>query len=202
MLSKLSKVLRGLDLVDYVVITGSVARCLAGEVDCNLVGDLDVLVTSEAVVMFWDLIKGLLNEGFQPVYDLINKPPVIEEWRPCQSQYYAHPLALTINCERHLECLRHQCDKSCKRVNLDIMVKCTEVDNVPYSESFVRLIPRDKYDYAQDKQALMKAGHEEFMKCNCVSAVSGDIKQSSELRMRYLKGEVKIMCRETKVRTC
>jgi len=43
MLSKLSKVLRGLDLVDYVVITGSVARCLAGEVDCNLVGDLDVL---------------------------------------------------------------------------------------------------------------------------------------------------------------
>jgi len=53
-------------------------------------------VTGEAVVMFWDLIKGLLNEGFQPVYDLINKPPVIEEWRPCQSQYYAHPLALTI----------------------------------------------------------------------------------------------------------
>jgi len=39
------------------------------------------------------------------------------------------------------------------------------------------------------------------MKCNCVSAVSGDIKQSSELRMKYLKGEVKIMCRETKART-
>jgi hypothetical protein len=38
----------------------------------------------------------------------------------------------------------------------------------------------------------MKAGHEEFMKCNCVSAVSGDIKQSSELRMKYLKGEIKI----------
>jgi len=64
MLSKLSKVLRGLDLVDYVVITGSVARCLAGEVDCNSVGDLDALLTGEAVVMFLDSIKDLLNEGF------------------------------------------------------------------------------------------------------------------------------------------
>ena len=64
MLSRLSKVLWGLDLVDYVVITGSVARCLVGEVDCNLVGDLDVLVTGEAVVMFLDSIKDLLNEGF------------------------------------------------------------------------------------------------------------------------------------------
>jgi|MonGeyMetagenome_1017769.scaffolds.fasta_scaffold10772_4 hypothetical protein len=192
MLEKLKGALLRLNLLNDVIIIGSVARCLAGLIDCGSVGDLDVLISGEALVKFWDLIRELLNSGFRPVYDLIIKPPQVETlWRPCQGQYYAHPLALTINCERHLECLRPQRDRSCKRVNLDIVVRCDEVDKIPYSESFVRLILRDKYDYAQDKQAIVRAGHEEFMKCNCVSEVAGDIKQSSELRMKYLKGEVK-----------
>jgi len=181
MLSKLRSVAERLGIIEDIIIAGSVAKCLAGyKKDCNTVGDLDVVLVNRAIDRFWDLVSELLKEGFQPVYDLISKPPDVKEWKPCQNQYYAHPLALTMDCERHL--------RRDKNVNLDLIVKCDDVVKIPSNDYFVRLIEKDKYDNTSisEKQELLKHGHEEFMQLNCAREVHGKTKSSERFGLKYL----------------
>ena len=166
----LRRVSTQLGVIDDVVLIGSVGRCLGGLMDCRGVGDVDIFITGKAVERFWELIHGLLtckpNEAlglsFQPVYDLLMKPNIIKDlWRPCQNEYYGHPLALTINCERPKKFIKHDTRED-KRVNLDIKVMHDEVVRIPYSEYFLH--PRRK-DELMSRESIDKA-HEEFMSRN------------------------------------
>jgi len=184
--SKLKSIAERLGILEDIIITGSVAKCLAGYKDCNIVGDLDVVLINKAIDRFWGLISELLKEGFQLVYDLILKPSDIKEWKPCQNQYYAHPLALTMDCERHRRWLAG--NKPDKKVNLDLIVKCDDIVKIPYNDYFVRLIEKDKYNNASvdEKQELLKHGHEEFMQHNCAREVYGKMEYSDKLGLKYL----------------
>lgn len=161
-----------------VVIVGSVGRCLSGRCSCSNVGDLDVFLMGRAAEDLWSFIAELLScprderegYGFQPVYCVLKLPEQIRSWEPCQEQFYAHPLALTINCERHR---RHD-----KRVNLDIMISCDDVTRVPLSEHFLYLL--NKEDVADSSKVSEQ--HEEFMRRNCKGA---DFKDRVKQTMRY-----------------
>lgn len=152
-------------VLNDVIIIGGVAKCLAGLKHCGDVGDVDIFIKGSAVNKFWEFIRGLFKcepdetNGFrfQPVYDL--HPQVSDQltklgisWNPCQREYYAHPLALTIDCRRHLE--RY------KRVNLDIVVTRDEVTRIPHHEYFLYLLDRGG---SINNGEMVKKSHEKFM---------------------------------------
>ncbi|WP_243681736.1 hypothetical protein [Vulcanisaeta souniana] len=151
-----------LGVLNDVIIIGGVAKCLAGLKCCGDVGDVDIFIKGSAVNKFWEFIRGLFEcepdetNGFrfQPVYDL--HPQIINSlgipWNPCQREYYAHPLALTINCRRHLE--------GYKRVNLDIVVTRDEVTRILYHEFFLYLLDRGG---SINNGEMVRKSHEEFM---------------------------------------
>ncbi len=179
-----------LSIINDVVIIGSIGECLAGSRDCSTAHDVDIFITNEAVGKFWEFIHSLLNckpddlKGFrfQPVYDLLVKPPIVKDsWKPCQCQYYAHPLALTINCGRHLRFIQGSVED--KRVNLDIKVLCSEVVKIPNHEYFLSILGKGKVN-----EDLIREKHEEFMVKNCEKA---DFKEKV-LKNKRLSNEINL----------
>jgi hypothetical protein len=113
---------------DDLLIVGGLGEFLAGK--RQFVGDVDVLISADLCKRYWEFLEVLTLHGLKSVFDVFDRPKF--PWHPCRGAF-AHAKALTLDC-----CAN--CIPPMKHVNLDIVFTAADLNHIPKSDKWVRLI--------------------------------------------------------------
>jgi len=154
-LSALQSAMRILRTSDSLTIVGSLGRFLAGQT--QRVGDIDVLIDAPLCERYWEFIEILGLHGITSVFDVFDRPKF--PWKPCRQQT-AHAKALTVDC-----CANVLMSYGMKHANLDICFKASDLDAIPHSSQWVRLLnPDELRDWDESTRAkAISRDHQEFI---------------------------------------